>query len=125
MLKLADILLILAATSTALMAGLFYAWPCSVTIGLAKVPDSVYIASMQAMNRAIQNFAFFTCFFGALLLLPLSAYLQYSSPVAGRFWCLLAASLLYVAGVFGVTVVGNVPMNEALDAFQLSSASPQ
>jgi len=125
MLKLANIVLVLAATSTALMAGLFYAWSCSVTIGLAKVPDTVYITSMQAMNRAIQNAAFFACFFGALLLLPLSAYLHYSSPVPGRCWCLVAASLLYAIGVFGVTVAGNVPLNEALDAFHLPSASAQ
>lgn len=40
-----------------------------------------------------------------------------------RFWCLLAATALYIIGVLGVTMVGNVPLNETLDAFDLQSAS--
>jgi uncharacterized membrane protein len=125
MLKLANVLLIIAATGTALMAGLFYAWSCSVTIGIARLPDSQYIAAMQAMNRAIQNFAFLVCFMGTLVLLPWCTYLHYNGAPNGRFWFLLAASVLYGVGVFGVTMAANVPMNEALDKFPLHTASAQ
>ena len=51
MFKLANVLLILAGTATALMAGLFFAWSCSVTNGIARLPDSGYIAAFQAMIR--------------------------------------------------------------------------
>lgn len=117
--------LVLTGTSTALMAGLFYGWSCSVTVGLARLSDSEYISAMQSMNRAIQNPVFFTCFFGTALLLPLSAYLYDEPPLSVRFWLLLAATVVYLSGVLGVTIFGNVPLNEALDAFQLQSASAQ
>jgi uncharacterized membrane protein len=119
----ANLILILTATVTALIAGLFFAWSCSVTLGLARIPDTLYIAAMQAMNRAILNPVFLICFVGNVLLLPLSAYMFYSSPVSTRFILLVAASVVYLAGVFAVTIFGNVPLNESLDAFALDAAS--
>lgn len=120
----ANLVLILTATVTALIAGLFFAWSCSVTIGLARIPDTMYIAAMQAMNRAILNPVFLICFVGNVLLLPLSAYMFYSAPVSTRFILLVAAAIVYLAGVFGVTIFGNVPLNESLEAFPLATALP-
>ena len=120
----ANLVLILTATVTALIAGLFFAWSCSVTIGLSRIPNTMYITAMQSMNRAILNPVFLTCFVGNVLLLPLSAYLFYSTPVSTRFVFLAAAALVYLVGVFAVTIFGNVPLNESLDAFALASASP-
>lgn len=125
MLKPIHLLLIAAATATSLMAGLFYAWSCSVTPGFQRLTDASYITVMQSCNRAIQNPVFFAGFFGALVLLPLCTFLNYSQPLTPRFWLLLAASVCYIAGTFGVTVVGNVPMNELLDKFDLQSATPE
>ena len=42
-----------------------------------------------------------------------------------RFGFLLAATVIYLFGVFGVTVFGNVPLNNTLDRFDLESASDQ
>lgn len=120
-----NITLIITATVTALTAGLFYGWSCSVTPGFGRLPDASYIASMQACNKAILNPVFFACFFGAMLLLPLSTYLHYEPAASMRFWFLLAASILYIVGVMGVTMVGNVPLNEALDKFDLQHASAE
>jgi len=117
------LLLIITATSTALMAGLFFAWSVSVMPGIALLPDAAYIAAMQAMNTAILNPVFFAAFFGTLGLLPLSTWLQYSQPLSPRFWLLLSATILYAAGVFGVTFFGNVPLNDTLGAFPLQSAT--
>ena len=117
------IILILTATSTALIAGLFYSYSCSVNIGLGKLPDEGYLAAMQSINRAILNPVFFATFIGTLLLLPVSTWLQYSAGASKSFLFLLAATLIYAVGVFGVTIFGNVPLNEALDKFNLHSAS--
>lgn len=117
------LLLIITAVATALMAGLFFAWSVSVMPGIALLPDAAFIAAMRAMNKAILNPIFFAAFFGTLLLLPLSTWLHYSQPPSIRFWLLLAATMLYGAGVFGVTFFGNVPLNDRLAAFSLSSAS--
>lgn len=120
-----NVVLVLAVVTTALMAGLFYSYSCSVNPGLAKLPDAEYLAAMQSINRAILNPAFFACFFGALILLPLSAYLNYSQPVTPRFWLLLAATVLYAIGLFGVTIGGNVPLNNMLDGADLSTATTE
>lgn len=117
------ILLISATVTTALMAGLFYSYSCSVSPGLNRLSDASYLAAMQSINRAIMNPVFFVGFFGAAVLLPLSAYSHYGQPTSTRFWCVLTATVVYMIGVLGVTVAGNVPLNEALDAFDLQSAS--
>ena len=125
MISLTNIVLVLAGTTTALMAGLFYAWSCSVNLGLAKLSDEGYLTAMQEINRAILNPVFFARFFGALVLLPLSAYLHYGQPVQLKFWLLVAAALCYIIGTFGVTIFGNVPLNNALDAFDLKSVTAE
>jgi uncharacterized membrane protein len=119
----ASIVLALTAVTTAVMAGLFYAYSFSVSPGLGRLGDAEYIRSMQHINRAILNPVFFAGFIGTLLLLPFSAYLYYGQPLTVRFWCLLAAALVYAIGVFGITMVVNVPLNEALNAFNTQSAS--
>ncbi|GAB3989925.1 DUF1772 domain-containing protein [Spirosoma daeguense] len=122
---LSTITLYAAATTTALMAGLFYAYACSVNPGLNRLSDEAYLSAMQSINRAILNPVFFLCFLGAPVLLPLSTWLQFSQPLTLRFWLLLIASFVYVIGVFGVTAACNVPMNEALDAFNIQTASAE
>ncbi|WP_084239585.1 anthrone oxygenase family protein [Pedobacter africanus] len=116
--------LILTAVAMALIAGLFYAYSCSVNPGLGKLSDEVYILAMQSINRAILNPVFFASFMGTLLLLPLSTWLLYRSGGASTvFYFLFAATIIYAVGTFGVTMVKNVPLNEALDKFNVRSAS--
>lgn len=120
-----NIVLAGATTFTALMAGLLFSYSCSVVLGLKTLPDQEYIMAMQAINRAIQNPVFFIVFMGCLVLLPLSSYLNYSIPPTKQFWLLLAATIVYVAGVFGTTAIGNIPLNNALDKFNLLNASKE
>jgi uncharacterized membrane protein len=112
--------LILALLCTALISGLYYAYSCSVNPGLGMLPDAYYLSAMQSINRAILNISFFGSFFGALILLGLSAFLHYNTP---RFAWLLAAAVVYAVASFGVTMAWNVPLNDALDAFDIKSAS--
>ena len=74
--KISDAILVITATATALMAGIFFAFSCAVNLGLARLPDSQYVAAMQSINRRIQNPVFFAAFFGASLFLPLSTFLH-------------------------------------------------
>jgi uncharacterized membrane protein len=120
----ANIALLIAAFTTALIAGLFYSYSCSVNAGLGKLPDAGYLAAMQSINREILNPLFFMSFMGTLIFLPVGTWLQYSNPVSTRFYLMLAATLVYAIGTFGVTILGNVPLNNALDGFQLQSSSP-
>ena len=115
--------MLITTTIIGLTAGIFYCWSVSVTRGLALLPDSEYITAFQALNRAILNPLFFLCFFGSVILLPVSTWQAYQSPVQLRFWLLLAASVIYIVGIIGVTMAGNVPMNEALNVFDGTKAS--
>ena len=121
----ANIMLLITALTTALIAGLFYSYSCSVNPGLGKLPDAGYLAAMQSINREILNPLFFMSFMGTLILLPVSTWMQYGNPVPTRFYLLLAATIVYALGTFGVTIMGNVPLNNALDGFQLQSSSPE
>ncbi|RFM26969.1 anthrone oxygenase family protein [Deminuibacter soli] len=117
------LLLLATAVSTGLMAGLMYAWSCSVVPGITRLPDSGYISAMQSLNRAIQNPLFFASFFGALFLLPWCAWVFYREPDGIGYGYLFAAALVYAVGVMGVTIFGNIPLNKMLDAFPLQQAS--
>ena len=55
------------------------------------------------------------------MLLPGSAFLLRALPA--RCWLAGIAALVYLVGVFGVTVAGNVPLNEALDKFSLDGSA--
>lgn len=110
---------VLTATTTALVAGLFYGYSVSVNPGLHALSNVEYLKAMQSINRAILNPSFFVCFLGSLFLLPATTYLQYSGASSVSFWLLIGATLLYATGVMGVTVLGNVPLNEALDKIDL------
>ena len=120
--KLPDITLLIATAVAALMAGLFFAYTVSVSPGLGRLPNIEYLKAMQSINSAIQNAVFFLCFFGALILLPLSAVQQFKLDKM-VFVLLLAASFCYIIGVFLVTVSINVPLNEMLDKYDPESLS--
>lgn len=108
---------------TGLSAGLFYAWAVSVIPGTRQVANSTYLETMQSINRAILNPGFYLIFFGSLLLLVVSTIQQYRIGLDTSFWLMLAACLAYLIGTFGVTVFGNVPLNESLDVIQLGELS--
>ena len=116
------ITLFAAIILTGLSAGFFYAWEFTVIPGTKKVGDHTYIETMQSINRAIINPAFMLIFFGTLAVQVLSTY-QFKGTTA--FWFLLAATAVYSFGSILVTIVGNVPMNNALDVVNLNSLNSE
>ena len=117
------IVTLLAALGCALMAGLFFAFSVSVMRGLARIPPAAGIAAMQAINIVILNPVFGLVFFGTTavcLIVTVAAVVQWHQPASA--W-MLAGGLLYLIGAFGVTVVFNVPRNDALAA--VDPASPE
>jgi uncharacterized membrane protein len=123
--NLPDTLLGASIIATGLMAGLWYGWTVSVIPGTRRVADANYVDTMQQINRAIINPAFIIPFMGVPLLLGVAAFVQFRSGDARRGWLLVGAAGTYVIGVLGVTVGGNVPLNDALDAFDLPGSNDQ
>jgi len=113
-----SIILFATVMLTGLSAGLFYAWSVSVIPGTRKVPDVTYLETMQSINRAILNPAFFTVFFGSLICLSIASIYEFHHNTL-VFWLMLAASVFYLVGTVGVTAIGNVPLNSQLEALQL------
>ncbi len=120
--SLHNLVLLLTALAVALMAGLFFNWTTAITIGLGHLPDREFVAAMQAINRVIQNPLFFLAFFGSAVLLPVCSYMHYQTPLSTKGWYLIGATVLYLLGVMAVTIFGNVPLNNALDQFDLNTA---
>ena len=122
-LNISNIILVITATLTALMAGLFYAWSCSVMLGLARLKDREFVSVMQKCNRAIQNPVFFAAFFGAPIFLIISTILHYAE--SSQFLLLLIATIIYLVGNFGVTIFGNVPLNNILESFDAKNSTDE
>ena len=115
-------LLTLAMTTVGLTSGVMFDWQVTVMPGLGELPDREFVSSFQALDRAIMNPLFIGgAFLGgaAFLVAATVAHRQ----ARGRVRLLAAASALYVVGVVGVTIAGNVPLNERLQDIDVASAS--
>ncbi|MGB3240164.1 MAG: anthrone oxygenase family protein [Geitlerinemataceae cyanobacterium] len=114
--------ILFAAGGSALSAGVFFAFSTFVMQALAQQPTAPGIATMQSINITVFNPWFMVAFFGpavACLLLIILALQQWSQPEA-IYW--LIGSLLYLIGTIGVTIAGNIPLNDALAIVSPSSA---
>ena len=111
------VLLAASAVAVGLMAGFFYAYACSVMVGLDRVDDRTFIVPMHWINATVRNAAFAPAFFGSLVLTIAAAVVAVVSSHSARGW-IVAAAVLYAAAVL-VTLTLNVPLNE-----QLAAAGP-
>ena len=103
-----------ATLGCGLIAGVFYAFSTFVMRALCRVPPAEGMAAMQSINVAVINPMFLGVFLGTALACAatgVAALVRWDKPGAGL---LLTGSLLYIAGTFGVTLVFNVPLNNAL-----------
>lgn len=105
-----------AALGIALMAGLYFAFSIAVMGALGRIAPASGMAAMQSINVVILNPWFFLAFFGTAAIcavLIVMALLRWSEPGAAL---LLIACMLYLIGNIVVTMVFNVPLNDALAA---------
>ncbi|NNK66905.1 MAG: DUF1772 domain-containing protein [Rhodobacteraceae bacterium] len=115
------LLMQLSILAYALVAGVFLAFSDFIMRSLAITGGVGGVEAMQVINREVFRWVFMTLFLGmAALSVVIAAYawMGVNGP-AGML--ILAAALMYLVGCFGVTVVFNVPMNEALAVMDLSS----
>ena len=105
-----------AALGCGLMAGLFFAFSVAVMGALARIQPPEGIAAMQSINRVILNPLFLLVFLGtAAVCLVVAVTSLWRWHEAGAA-CLLVGAMLYLVGTFVVTMLFNVPLNNALDA---------
>ncbi len=117
--KTVTVLILISTLSSALVAGMFYAFSSFVMAALGRIPGNEGINAMNSINVTVITPSFIVFFMGSALLgivlggWALLSISQFDSQL------ILLACLLYVVGCFGVTMVFNVPLNN-----QLAATSP-
>lgn len=117
------ILTLLAILGTGLIAGTFFVFSVAIMSAFRRLLPNEGMAAMQSINRVIQNPIFLGVFMGTALIslvLAVMSMLSWSTPAS---YYILAGAALYVIGSFILTIVFNVPLNNALDASDPTSAS--
>jgi len=120
--RLTHALTFVAALGSGLMAGLFFVFSVTVMAALARLAPANGLAAMQSINVVILSGTFLSVFMGTALIsavLVVAWFLGWA-PAGGLY--LLAGSIVYLIGIIGVTMVFNVPMNDALAAAQPESS---
>ena len=123
--KTQTIILALAILFTGLMAGIFFTWSNAVKPGIGKLSDLEYLKAFQSMNRVILNNAFRLVFAGALIAVALVPVFYFNLYPKNIFWVFVITLVIYWIGAFGVTILGNIPLNEILDKTNLESISSE
>jgi uncharacterized membrane protein len=107
-------LIFLSALGSGLIAGAFFAFSSFVMAALARLPAAQGIAAMQSINIVVINPLFVGTMFGtalACIALGVASILGWGEP---RSFYLLGGGLFYLIGTVLVTMVFNVPRNDAL-----------
>ncbi|MGD9589262.1 MAG: DUF1772 domain-containing protein [Pyrinomonadaceae bacterium] len=108
----------------ALIAGTFFIFSVAIMAALSRLPANEGAAAMQSINVVIQNPAFLGVFFGTAIVSLALGVLSFLDWDAGA-GLLLAGALSYFIGSFAVTILFNVPLNNALNAADPMSLSGQ
>ena len=110
------------ALGCGLCAGVFFAFSAFVMPALGRLPAGQGIAAMQSINKLAVTPAFMTALFGsALACAGLAAWGVVAWGERPAPW-LLAGCILYLASAIVVTIVANVPLNDALAALHPDGA---
>ncbi|MBV7695032.1 anthrone oxygenase family protein [Streptomyces sp. TRM70350] len=108
------VLTVVGLVGAGLVAGVFCAFSTFVMQALAALPPAQGVAAMKAINVTALRPAFMIVFLGSTLLCAVIAVVAFVLwPDEGAVE-LLVGSALYLFGCFGVTVLANVPRNNAL-----------
>ena len=105
-----------AAIGSGIVGGIFYAFSSFVMAALARIPPAQGVAAMKSINVSVINASFMIAFLGTgvlCLVLGVGALVLWNEP-GSRI--ALIASVVYLAGNIGVTMVFNVPLNDQLAA---------
>ena len=114
-------LLWFSAIGCGLMAGIYFAFSTFIMTAFGRLGQAAGIAAMNAINVDIVRSLFMPLFLGTTVVgaaLVVMGTLRVSEPGAVS---MIAGGGLYVIGMFVVTMVFNVPLNNALAAVQPSA----
>jgi uncharacterized membrane protein len=108
------ILLVLTILGNGLVAGVFFAFSSFMMNVFAGLPDRQGMAAMQSVNVIIEKSTFMLPLVLTALSSLVLAVIAFRNPGGAGSGFVIAGSLLYLIGSFGVTMFFNVPLNNAL-----------
>lgn len=114
--------LVVAAVGCGLVGGVFFAFSTFVLRALARLPPAQGIVAMQSINVTAVSPAFMSALFGTAVACLATAIASAQRWGEAGAVAALAGSLLYLIGTIAVTIVFNVPRNDALAAVDPASA---
>lgn len=109
-----NIVSVVLGVAAAVLAGVFFTFSMFVMTALGNLAPAQGIRPMQQINVDVICWSFMSLFLGlpiAFLVIAVLALPHLAEPVAVK---LLLAAFVYIAGVFLVTMLGNVPLNNNL-----------
>lgn len=117
--------LLALAMATGLVAGVFLTFSDFVMKSLRAAQPAAGTEAMQIINRYVFRSLFMVLLVGLIPVSALMVVFAYVFLDGGLATCLITGGLLYFFGVFLVSMVGNVPMNQTLEALPQGGAAAQ
>ncbi|MGG1517788.1 anthrone oxygenase family protein [Paenibacillus oryzisoli] len=122
MMKLLYYLTFASSLGAGLLAGVFFAFSVFVMQSLAKLPTDQGISAMQSINTTILQSSFMVVFMGTTVLSVVLGIVSFIKLGKTSALYVIIGSLLILVGVFLVTTLFNVPLNDTLAAVTSGSA---
>ena len=117
-----EMLIVATGIACASMGGVFFAFSSFVMPGLERLPPAQGIAAMQSINITAVTPVFMSALFGtAVACLAVLAAAVADQGGAGSVY-LISGSLAYLIGAIVVTMICNVPLNNAVAAADATSS---
>ncbi len=113
----------ISALGCGLVAGVFFAFSTFVMGALGRLPAEQGIAAMQSINVVVINPLFLGLFLGTAVLCILVAVIAFLARHEPGAIYLFAGCALYLVGSLLVTMICNVPMNDALATIDPTSTT--
>jgi uncharacterized membrane protein len=115
-------LLWFSAMGCGLIAGVYFTFSAFVMTSLGRIDPAAGIAAMNSINLVILRSLFMPLFLGTTLAGAALALLTVFRWGESGAIAMLAGGVIYVLGMFFVTIIFNVPLNDALAAVDPSTA---
>lgn len=119
------ILIQFAILAYAFVGGVFLAFSDFIMRSLANTGGVGGVEAMQVINREVFRWVFMALFLGLVPVSLVIVGINIFSPSSPAATLTALAGMVYLFGCFGVTIVFNVPMNEALAKMNLSESETQ
>ena len=122
MIALLSFLLVLALLGGGLVVGVHLAFANAVLPGLSSHEPEQAMFGMREINDRLADARFLAVYYGTLLAVCAVGVIAVLSLESVERWWLVAGTVAYVLGPFGITVLHQDPLNQDLRAADWSNA---